>query len=45
MSDKVWGAIPTPAVFAKEANLLADDGGQKIRLFSLEEVMPSVGHP
>lgn len=24
MNDKVWGAIPMPAVFAKEANLLAD---------------------
>jgi hypothetical protein len=35
MSDKVWGAIPTPAVFAKEANPLTAIGGQKIRLFSL----------
>jgi hypothetical protein len=39
MSDKVWGAIPTPAVLAKEADLLTDDGGQRIRFFSLEEVM------
>lgn len=39
MSDKVWGAIPTPAVFAKEANPLTAIVGQKIRFFSLEEVM------
>jgi len=45
MSDKVWGAIPAPAVFAKEASLLTDDGGQRLRFFSLEEVMPSASHP
>jgi len=39
MSDKVWGVIPTPAVFAKEANLLIVYGGQRLRFFSLEEVM------
>jgi hypothetical protein len=35
MSDKVWGAIPMPAVLAKEANLLAVYHGQRFRLLSL----------
>jgi hypothetical protein len=40
MSDKVWGAIPMPAVFAKEADHLIVYGGQMLRFFSSEEVMP-----